>query len=245
LTGESVPVEKRSGVASKDVDAQDRGDPLSHVFSGTLVVQGKGMAKVTGTGASMAIGKIGKALLEIKPEPTRVQKETAAVVKRFALAAAGMAIVLASWYGATRADWLNGLLVGLTLAMAILPEELPVVLTVFLAMYGLVLQQGKRVEEARALAFTTLVVANLGLIFAGRIRSCNVLDALALRNPALWWGCGLALLFLALVLGLAPLRALFHFERLHWNDIALCLLASFVYFGIVLGARRMLPSSLV
>ena len=66
-----------------------------------------------------------------------------------------------------------------------------------------------------------------------------------MRNPALWWVCGLALLFLALVLGLAPLRALFHFERLHWNDIALCLLASFVYFGIVLGAKRMLPGSLV
>ncbi len=696
LTGESVPVEKQSGAAGRDVDAQDGGDQLSHVFSGTLVVQGKGMAKVTGTGAGTAIGKIGKALLAIRPEPTRVQEETAAVVKRFALAAAGLAIVLAIWYGATREDWLNGLLVGLTLAMAILPEELPVVLTVFLgmggwrlaqnhvltrrvaaiemlgaatvlcvdktgtltrnemtlatlvvgeqsidldalpgrqlpetyhellefsilashrdpfdpmekaihksaeatlaqtehlhgdwelvneyplspellamsrvwqscerrqyvvaakgapeaiadlchfdaartamldgqvrllaqqglrvlgvakaafpqdplpalqhdvvftflgliglsdplrasvpaaiaeaqaagirvvmvtgdyqatalriatqaglettggaisgqeldrlsddalgprassanifsrvtpeqklrlvnalkarreivamtgdgvndapalkaahigiamgnrgtdvareaaalvlldddfssivqavrlgrrifdnlrkaivfvvavhvpivgmsvipvalgwplalmpvhilflqliidpacsivfeaepeeagimkrpprspaaslfgwptlapgflqgilllsivaAMYGLVLQQGKPVEEARALAFTTLVVANLGLIFAGRIRSGNLLEALAMRNPALWWVCGLALLFLALVLGLAPLRALFHFERLHWNDIALCLLASFVYFGIVLGAKRMLPGSLV
>jgi Ca2+-transporting ATPase len=690
LTGESAPVEKRSG----DLAGGAEGELWTHVFSGTLVVQGKGMARVTGTGAGTAIGRIGKALLSIRPERTRVQEETAAVVKRFALAAAGMAIVLASWYGATRDDWLNGLLVGLTLAMAVLPEELPVVLTVFLgmgawrlaqnrvltrrvaaiemlgaatvlcvdktgtltrnemtlatlvvgeqsidlaclsdrklpetfhellefsilashrdpfdpmekaihesaratlaqtehlhgdwelvneyplspellamsrvwqscerrqyvvaakgapeaiadlchfdaartamldgqvrhlaqqglrvlgvakaafprnplpalqhdfvftflgliglsdpmrasvpaaiaeaqaagirvvmmtgdyeatalriatqaglepkggaisglaldrlsdaelgarigsanifsrvtpeqklrlvnalkaqreivamtgdgvndapalkaahigiamgsrgtdvareaaalvlldddfssivqavrlgrrifdnlrkavifvvaahvpivgmsvipvalgwplalmpvhilflqliidpacsivfeaepgeagimkrpprspaaslfgwptllpgllqgilllvivaAMYGLVLQHGRRVEEARALAFTTLVVANLGLILAGRLQSGNVVDALAMRNPALWWICGLALLFLALVLGLAPLRALFHFDRLHWDDLALCFAASLVFFGIVLGARRMLPGA--
>jgi Ca2+-transporting ATPase len=116
-------------------------------------------------------------------------------------------------------------------------------LVIVAAMYGLVLQHGRRVEEARALAFTTLVVANLGLILAGRLQSGNVVDALAMRNPALWWICGLALLFLALVLGLAPLRALFHFDRLHWDDLALCFAASLVFFGIVLGARRMLPGA--
>ena len=134
LTGESVPAEKWPGTTTDGVVPPLGGDNLAFIFSGTLVVQGKAMAEVIATGANTAIGKIGKALFAIEPEVTRVQCETAAVVKRFAFAAVVLAIVVAIWYGATRDDWLNGFLVGLTLAMAILPEELPVVLTIFLGL---------------------------------------------------------------------------------------------------------------
>lgn len=134
LTGESVPVRK---VASNDNPQRmgaPGGDDLPFVFSGTLVVQGKGIAKVIWTASDTAIGRIGKALSGIKQETTRLQNEVARVVKRVSWIGLALAGVVALWYGVTRGDWLNGLLAGITLAMAVLPEELPVVLTVFLGL---------------------------------------------------------------------------------------------------------------
>jgi Ca2+-transporting ATPase len=134
LTGESVPVRK---VASNDNPQRmgaPGGDDLLFVFSGTLVVQGKGIAKVVWTASDTAIGRIGKALSGIKQETTRLQNEVARVVKRVSWIGLALAGVVALWYGVTRGDWLNGLLAGITLAMAVLPEELPVVLTVFLGL---------------------------------------------------------------------------------------------------------------
>ena len=160
LTGESVPVDKRPEDADENLVLRPGEDNLAFVFSGTLVVQGKGMARVIGTGANTAIGKIGTALFAIEPETTRVQQETAAVVKRFAFAALGLAILVAGWYGFTREDWLNGVLVGLTLAMAILPEELPVVLTVFLGLGGWRLAQ-KQVLTRRVAAIEMLGAATV------------------------------------------------------------------------------------
>jgi len=169
LTGESVPVRKRPGNAGANPVPEPGGDDLPFVFSGSLVVQGKGMAQVTGTGAGTAIGKIGKALFAIEPEGTRIQLETASVVRRFALVAGALAIVVAAWYGASRADWLNGLLVGLTLAMAILPEELPVVLTIFFGLGGWRLAQShvltRRVAAVEMLgAATVLCVDKTGTL---------------------------------------------------------------------------------
>ena len=119
LTGESLPVDK----TSKD-----------NIFSGTLVVQGSAIAKVFACAANTAIGKIGKALSGIKTERTSTQKETDKIVKIFAMWALIICIIVAIIYGVTRSDWLHGFLVGITLAMAILPEEIPVILTVFLAL---------------------------------------------------------------------------------------------------------------
>ena len=169
LTGESVPVQKQRGDISKNVVPQPGGDNLPFIFSGSLVVQGKGMARVVSTGAGTAIGRIGKALVAIEPEGTRVQQETASAVKRFAFIAGALAVAVAAWYGATRADWLNGLLVGLTFAMAILPEELPVVLTIFLGLGGWRLAQShvltRRVGAIEMLgAATVLCVDKTGTL---------------------------------------------------------------------------------
>lgn len=160
LTGESVPVQKWPAAAGGDPGPREGRQDFSCIFSGTLVVQGTGMARVTGTGQDTAIGRIGKALFAIEPEVTRVQKETAAVVRRSALAAVVLAAVVAGWYGATRADWLNGFLVGLTLAMALLPEELPVVLSIFLALGGWRLAQN-HVLTRRAAAIEMLGAATV------------------------------------------------------------------------------------
>ncbi|MBK4738594.1 cation-translocating P-type ATPase [Noviherbaspirillum pedocola] len=169
LTGESVPVQKLPRAAGDDAVPQPGGDNSPFVFSGTLVVQGNGMAQVIGTGPNTAIGRIGKSLFTIKPEVTRVQRETATVVKRFAFAAGVLAVVAAGWYGVTRADWFNGFLVGLTLAMAILPEELPVVLTIFLGLGGWRLAQSnvlaRRVAAIEMLgAATVLCVDKTGTL---------------------------------------------------------------------------------
>ncbi|MGE5110026.1 MAG: cation-translocating P-type ATPase, partial [Acidobacteriaceae bacterium] len=133
LTGESVPVQKSPGVPGTPI-SRPGGDDTSSVFSGTLVVQGHGVAQVVATGPRTELGKIGKSLVTLQPEQSQLKREVARVVKilaTFGLSVCGLVAVI---YGLTRADWLNGLLVGITMAMSLLPEEFPVVLTVFLAL---------------------------------------------------------------------------------------------------------------
>ena len=133
LTGESAPVSKAA--ASGPVDAaRPGGDGTPFVFSGTLVVQGQGIAEVRATGAATEMGKIGKALAVLEVENSPLQRETYRLVKLFASIGLGLCATVVVVFGLTRGDWVKGLLAGLTLGMAMLPEEFPVVLTVFLAL---------------------------------------------------------------------------------------------------------------
>ena len=154
LTGESVPVRKRDGdgVAS---DLRPGGDDEPFVYSGTLVVQGTAFVEVGSTGMNTEIGKIGRSLQTIEPEKTSLQKQTARLVRNLALGGAGLSAALVLAYGFTRGDWLHGFLAGVALAMALLPEEFPVVLTIFLAL-GAWRIAGKRVLARRMLAVETL-----------------------------------------------------------------------------------------
>ena len=133
LTGESVPVDKTA--ADGDMPAaRPGGDGLPFVYAGTMLVQGQGSAEVVAIGAQTEFGRIGKALQSIDSTPTRLQRETGAVVRRLAAGGLLLCALVVLIYGLTRGDWLAGFLAGVTLAMAILPEEFPVVLTVFLAL---------------------------------------------------------------------------------------------------------------
>jgi len=134
LTGESVAVRKSTTEPVPATMGAPGGDDRPFLYSATLVVQGKGIARTLATGQHTAIGQIGKALGRVAQEPTRIQRETGRIVKRVAWIGALLSLLVALVYGVTRADWLHGLLVGITLAMAILPEELPVVLTIFLGL---------------------------------------------------------------------------------------------------------------
>jgi Ca2+-transporting ATPase len=96
------------------------------------------------------------------------------------------------------------------------------VLTIVLAVYLYAMFGWQNERDAIALSFTTLVVANLGLIFANRSWSRTIVSTLRSPNPALWWVCGGTLFFLALVLYAPGLRELFHFTTLHLNDVGLC-----------------------
>ncbi len=133
LTGESVPVHKTE---SQDTVEMGRpgGDNSPFVYSGTLVVSGLGIARVAATGIHTEFGKIGKSLQTIEPEETLLQKETRRIVRNLALVGLGLCVIMAIVYGITMGHWLDGFLASITLAMAILPEEFPVVLTVFLAL---------------------------------------------------------------------------------------------------------------
>ena len=86
------------------------------------------------TGVKTEIGKIGKALESVKEEPTQLKKEMGTLVKRLAIIGIILCILVIVVYTLTRGDILKGFLAGITLAMAMLPEEFPVVLTIFLAL---------------------------------------------------------------------------------------------------------------
>lgn len=133
LTGESVPVRKLPAEGEPGTRAPG-GDDQPWLYSGTLVVQGQGIAKVSTIGIHTEMGKIGKALQSVEREKTRLHVETSQIVRSIAAMGLFLCITVVIAYGLTRGDWLHGLLAGITLAMALLPEEFPVVLTIFLAL---------------------------------------------------------------------------------------------------------------
>ena len=132
LTGESIPVRK-SASAAKTFSRPGDGDHTS-VFSGTMVVQGHGTAEVVATGPRTELGKIGKAIVGLETEQSPLKREVGRVVRVLASLGISVCVLVAIGYALTRGNWLNGLLAGITTAMSLLPEEFPVVLTVFLAL---------------------------------------------------------------------------------------------------------------
>ncbi|HEX9093847.1 MAG TPA: cation-translocating P-type ATPase [Coriobacteriia bacterium] len=133
LTGESVPVRKARTRAEAEM-GRPGGDGTAFAFSGTLVVKGQGIAEVRATGGATELGKIGLALRSVETERTLLQRDVDRLVRGIAVLGLGMAAAVVVIYSLTRGDWLKGTLAGITLAMAMLPEEFPVVLTVFLAL---------------------------------------------------------------------------------------------------------------
>jgi Ca2+-transporting ATPase len=137
LTGESVPVRKLAA-QGEVVAARPGGDDLPFVYSGSLVSAGHGVATVLSTGLRTEIGKIGKALQSVQTELTPLQRLTGRLVRNLAIVGLSLCAVVVVIYGITRGNtlqtWKEGFLAGLAMAMATLPEELPVVLTIFLAL---------------------------------------------------------------------------------------------------------------
>jgi len=133
LTGESVPVRKNDwDGAEKSI--QPGGDDLPFVYSGSMIIQGNGIARVTATGINTEIGKIGKALDSVKEEPTRLKQEMGSLVKKLTIIALILCVLVIIGFTLTHGSLINGFLAAITLAMAILPEEFPVILTVFMAL---------------------------------------------------------------------------------------------------------------
>ena len=154
LTGESVPVRKAAASGYLDM-GRPGGDDQPFVYSGTLVVQGQGIAEVQATGLGTEMGKIGKVLQTVDPEKTLLQKETGRFARKLALIGLALCFLVVIVFGVIRGSWVNGLLAGITLAMAILPEEFPVVITIFFALGAWRISQ-KRVLTRRVPAIETL-----------------------------------------------------------------------------------------
>lgn len=135
LSGESAPATKRPAKAGEEFAEDSLGsDATPDLFSGTLVVRGQGVAEVRRTGASTVLGRIGAVLAGAREEPTPLQRNSRRLVAGMGLIAvlSCSAIVLA--YGFLRQDWVGGALAGVTAAMSLVPEEFPMVLTVFMAL---------------------------------------------------------------------------------------------------------------
>jgi Ca2+-transporting ATPase len=159
LTGESVHV--RKAVWQKgDKSARPGGDDLPYVYSGTLIVSGRGVARVQSIGIQTEMGKIGKALHEVHDEETLLHKETSQVVKVATIAGLVLCVLTAIVYSITQGTILKGLLAGLTLGMAMLPEEFPVVLLVFLTLGAWRISK-RKVLTRNAAAIETLGAATV------------------------------------------------------------------------------------
>ena len=126
------------------------------VFSGSLVVRGSGLAEVTAIGAQSEIGKIGQSLATLETEPPRLQVQTRRVVRLFAVFGGGVSVLAVLLYGIMRGGWLDAVLAGIALGMSMLPEEFPVVLTVFMAMGAW------RISLARVLTRRAAAIETLG-----------------------------------------------------------------------------------
>ncbi len=154
LTGESVPVRKSPGDVSLSM-ARPGGDDLPFVYSGTLVVQGHGIAEIKATGSRTELGRVGKALQTIELEVSHLKKETKRVVGIMGALGLSICALVALIYGLSSGSWLSGILVGITVAMSLLPEEFAVVLTVFLALGAWRISR-RNVLTRRASAIETL-----------------------------------------------------------------------------------------
>jgi Ca2+-transporting ATPase len=123
LTGESAAVTKQSNRPN-----------ASAILAGTLIVAGQGAAVVTATGSATALGKIGASLAQINNEPTPLQRSAGRIVRLLGLVALAFCAVVGVAYGVALQDWTEGVLAGITVAIALIPEEFPMVLEEFMAL---------------------------------------------------------------------------------------------------------------
>ena len=152
LTGESYAV-------FKSLDSEDR-----QLYSGSLVVSGLAVFRVEKIGTETKLGKIGSSLQTIKKERSPLQIQITKFVKRMAIA--GIVVFFMVWifsYWESR-NFIESLLVGLTLVMSILPEEIPVAFTTFMALgswklmrEGIIVRRSSVVET---LGSTTVVCSD-------------------------------------------------------------------------------------
>lgn len=168
LTGESVPVEKSTG---------------EMVFKGTTVTRGEALAEVTATGLQTKLGQIARLTAEAKPPRTPLQLAMKDLSRVLALVALGFALLvplLTILLGL--ADWRQATLIGLSLAFATIPEELPILVTTVLGLGAL------RLAQQRALAkglrpieilgnVTAVVVDKTGTLTENHMRLIGYLPA--------------------------------------------------------------------
>ena len=146
LTGESEPVAKQ---------------PADKVFAGTLVVSGQGLLQVSAVGRHTELGRIGQSLDTIALQASPLREEMARLTRKLVAIGLSLCALLVALFWALRGDWLQAVLAGITLAMGVLPQELPVIMIIFpaLAARRLAAQQvlTRRLNAIETLGQTTVL----------------------------------------------------------------------------------------
>ena len=165
LTGEAVAVGKLPEPGGAPATpAHPGGEGQAYLYSGTLLVRGHGTARVIATGTQTEIGRIGTALESLGHEQSPLKLQMSALVKVLAFIALGASVFLFGAFGLLRGDWMAALLAGIALAMALLPQEFTVVLTVIPALgaWRLSKQQvlTRRIAAIETLGATSVLCAD-------------------------------------------------------------------------------------
>jgi Ca2+-transporting ATPase len=186
LTGESAPVVKRVARESERVpdnpSATSENSPL--LLAGTLVVSGQATAQVRSTGPRSALGKIGASLAAIDQAPTPLQQAAGKLVAVLGLIALGFCGIVALSYGLLRSDWIGGALAGITVAIALIPEEFPMVLAIFLALGAW------RLARHQVLVRRSAIIETLGAASALCIDKTGTLTWNHMEVTRLWTPAG-------------------------------------------------------
>jgi P-type Ca2+ transporter type 2C len=151
LTGESIPVDKNSAPKSKEL------------FQGTTINSGMCYARVTATGNHTRLGKLGKSLENISNAKTQLQDQIGRFVRIMAFF--GFSAFIIIWFTnyLHSGDIIQSLLLGLTLAMSAIPEEIPVAFSSFMALgssqmakLGIITRQPQTIEKLGAVSVVCL-----------------------------------------------------------------------------------------
>ncbi|HWF78424.1 MAG TPA: cation-translocating P-type ATPase [Caulobacteraceae bacterium] len=180
LTGESVPVDKRASSDAVPMRAPGGGERTPFLYSGTLVVRGQGLAEVLATGARSELGRLGGSLQTIVDPPGRLTLETRRIVRTVGAFAICVCAAVVLMIGFGRGAWMEGLLAGIALAMALLPEEFPLVLTVFMVMGA------RRLSKANVLTRRAAAIETLGSATVLCTDKTGTLTQNRMRVVAVW-----------------------------------------------------------
>lgn len=192
LTGESLPVGKQAAPHRAPEAMPPGGEDSPAVFAGSHVVRGQGLAQVTATGARSQVGQIGAALAQTHEPLSPLQQQTAALVQKLALAVAVLCLIMLVTLGLRHGDWLAALLTAIALAMALLPEEYPVVQTLFPALGARRLTQAgvltRRINAIETLgAVTVLCTDKTGTLTQNRMTVAALACGDAQAPQVLYW----------------------------------------------------------
>ncbi len=167
LTGESLAVEKQLD---------------DNILQGTLVVRGYCTAQVTAIGAQTTLGGIGRSLEGVQKTRTPLQQQVDSFVRLMVIAGSIAFLFVTLYHTWLTGSFIEGLLLGLTMAMSVLPEEIPVALTTFMAMgayrllhHGIIARQPQTVETLGAA--TVICFDKTGTLTGNLMQVVHIWDA--------------------------------------------------------------------
>lgn len=149
LTGESLPVEKKES---------------DEIFAGTIIISGEAQAEVVKTGRETKFGKIAEDLGSIKPQKTKLQLEMKSLAGKLLYWSIAISVIVPVIGILRGQDLKTMVLTGLALSFAIIPEELPMVITMVLGLGSYVLSKKKflvkKIKAAETLGTVTTIVTD-------------------------------------------------------------------------------------